>query len=378
MTTCANRSIITWARERNGFTIEELAQAMKIDPEEIRMWESGRKFPSYTVLENLAYRYFKIPLAVFFFPEPPDIGDTIGKFRRLPDYELERLSPDTIRIMRSSEGFQDSLGELFGSEETRREIFHDLNAEGISAVELANRAREYLGVSIEQQLSFGGTETAFKAWRHSIENAGIFTFKYSFEDRFISGFCLLHTQFPIIVVNNSNSFSRQIFTLMHEVGHILHNIHGVTDVEGRYIEYMAEEEKSVEIDCNRFAAELLVPSEVFRNDIPSSFDPEIVPVLANKYSVSREVILRKLLEHGLVSEDYYSEKANEWNRDYLRSYRKEKGGNWYLTQLSYLGQGYTRLAFEGYYRGRLSKEELARHLNINAKNIDKLESYIAK
>jgi len=165
---------------------------------------------------------------------------------------------------------------------------------------------------------------------------------------------------------------------MHEVGHILHNIHGVTDVEGRYIEYMAEEEKSVEIDCNRFAAELLVPSEVFRNDIPSSFDPEIVPVLANKYSVSREVILRKLLEHGLVSEDYYSEKANEWNRDYLRSYRKEKGGNWYLTQLSYLGQGYTRLAFEGYYRGRLSKEELARHLNINAKNIDKLESYIAK
>ena len=51
---------------------------------------------------------------------------------------------------------------------------------------------------------------------------------------------------------------------------------------------------------------------------------------------------------------------------------------WFLTQLSYLGEGYTRLAFEGHYRGRLSKEQLAQHLNMNAKNIDRLESYIAQ
>ena len=128
MTTCANPSIITWARERNGFTVEGLAQAMKIDPDEIRMWESGIKFPSYPVLENLAYRHLKIPLAVFFFPEPPDIGDTIRKFRRLPNYELERLSPDTLKIMQSSEGFQDSLEELMSPEYIGRQILHDLNA----------------------------------------------------------------------------------------------------------------------------------------------------------------------------------------------------------------------------------------------------------
>jgi hypothetical protein len=42
MTTCANPSIITWARERNGFTVEGLAQIMKIDPDEIRLRESAR------------------------------------------------------------------------------------------------------------------------------------------------------------------------------------------------------------------------------------------------------------------------------------------------------------------------------------------------
>ena len=351
---------------------------MKIDPEQIRRWELRLEFPSYAVLENLAYRYLKVPLAVFFFPEPPDVEDTLGKFRRLPDCELERLSPDTIKTMRSAEGFQDSLEELSSPEETRRRIFDEIDTEGISAVQLAHRARDYLGVTIERQFGFTGTEAAFKGWRHAIENAGIFTFKFSLRDRFISGFCLLHVRFPIIVVNNSNAFSRQIFTLMHELGHILYDIHGVTDVEGQYIECMPEQEKLMEIDCNRFASELLVPDEEFGNDIPAHFEPEIVPVLASKYSVSREVILRRLLEHGLVSQDYYASKAEEWNKDYLRSAPKEKGGNWFLTQLSYLGEGYTHLAFEGYYRGRLSKEQLAQHLNINAKNIDKLESYIAR
>ena len=148
-----------------------------------------------------------------------------------------------------------------------RQIFRDLNAEGISAVQLANRTREYLGVKIEQQFSFAGTKTAFKAWRYAIENSGVFAFKYSFKDRFVSGFCLLHRQFPIIVVNNSNSFSRQIFTIMHELGHILYNVHGITEVEEQYIEYMSDQEKLLEVNCNRFAAELLVPSEVFKNDI---------------------------------------------------------------------------------------------------------------
>ena len=43
--------------------------------------------------------------------------------------------------------------------------------------------------------------------------------------------------------------------------------------------------------------------------------------------------------------------------------------------LSYLGEGFTRLAFEGYYQGRLTKTQLATHLNINGRNIDKLEKY---
>jgi Zn-dependent peptidase ImmA (M78 family) len=377
MTSSVNREIITWARERSGYSVESLADMLKLDKSEIRMWESGERFPSYLMLENLAYKYFNVPLAVFFFPQPPDIEDTKHKFRRLPEYELSRLSPDTINIMRSSEGFQDSLLELISPEFVKRRIFDDIQIENEDIVHIARKIREYLGITIEQQFKFSRTESAFRAWRHALENSGIFTFKNSFKDRFISGFCLLHPQFPIIVVNNSNSFSRQIFTLMHELGHIIFKVNGITDIEDRYIEYMDDQDKSLEENCNKLASEVLVPSDVFKNDIPQKFDPEIVPLLAEKYSVSREVILRKFLDNDVISTEYYSLKSSEWNSDFLRG-KERKGGDWYLTQLSYLGEGFTRLAFEYYHSGLLSIEQLGQHLNMNSKNLEKLESYMVR
>jgi len=377
MTAYINPSIIRWARERNGLTIEELAYQMKKNPDEIQSWESGEGSPSYPLLELLAYKHLKIPLAVFFFPEPPDIEDALGKFRRLPSFEMERLSADTLQIIRSSLGYQDSLEEILGSSEARRRIFVDIDIRNMEPIDMANVTRAYLGISIEQQFQFTGLEDAFKAWRTVVEDAGIFTFKNTFKDRFISGFSLLHEHFPIIVVNNSNSFSRQIFTVAHELGHILSGVYGVTDIDEQYIRYLDSEQRELEINCNKFAAELLVPRQVFENDIPAHFSQNVVEELANKYSVSREVILRRFLEYGVVSEDYYVTKADEWNKDYLRS-GKSKGGDWYRTQLSYLGEGYSALAFANYYSGRFSKEQLAEHLNMNAKNIDKYEFYIAR
>jgi transcriptional regulator with XRE-family HTH domain len=78
-----NPKILTWARERSGFSVEELAEKANKSPEEIEMWEAGAGTPSYSCLEHLA-DYLKMPVAVFFFPEPPNLDDPKKKFRRLP------------------------------------------------------------------------------------------------------------------------------------------------------------------------------------------------------------------------------------------------------------------------------------------------------
>jgi len=373
-----NPKIITWARERVGLSIEGLATRMKRDPEEIQQWESGNESPSYTLLEQLAYRHLKIPLAVFFLPEPPDVEDPVKKFRRLPANELERFSPDTYIKIRLAQAYQDSVELLMQDIGTPRKIFLDISPGSKKPPEVARIARIYLGINLDEQTTFRSTETAFKAWRHVIEEAGIFTFKDSLEDRFVSGFSLMDEKYPIIFVNNTNAISRQVFTLIHELGHILYGISGVTDIDESYLNLMNDKERILEKKCNEFAAHFLVPDETFAREIEyfRKHGLEGIKEIADHYSVSREVVLRRLFDHGEVTKQYYEEKAAEWNRDYLRRERLTTGGNYYLTRLAYLGEGFARLAFQNYYQGRFSPDELARHLNINARLLPKLETYM--
>jgi len=379
MITATNPKILIWARERSGYSVEDVARSLGKDSNIILQWESGEIYPSYTTLEELAYSIYKIPLAVFFFPEPPDLEDPITKFRRLPDQELLRLSSDTRQKILIAQAYQESLIELLSRPIASNLIWHDIKISLSTIPKTASNVRSYLGISLEQQFDFRREDEAFKEWRNVIEQCGIFTFKDSFTDRFISGFCLFHDKFPIIMINNSNSFSRQIFTLLHELGHILFGINGITDVDEGYLNFMSNSEHSLEVACNRFAAEVLVPSSSFREDISAfeAADSEVIPKLAKKYSVSREVILRRLLDFGAIDDAYYILKAWDWNSDYLRQNRRTKSsGNYFLTRLSYLGDGFARLAFENHRQGKISKAELAEHLNIKARNLEKFESYI--
>lgn len=378
MITAVNPAIIQWARERIGLSLEDLAKMMKRKPDELQQWENGERSPSYTALEDLAYRYFKIPLAVFFFPSPPNVDDPKANFRRLPEYELERFSPDTIEKIRFAQAYQESLEEFFVEDQPERLIHHDINPRRYSLETLAAKVRKYIGISFRQQFNFRSNDQAFKTWRHALEEAGVFTFKDSFKDRFLSGFCLVHEQYPIIMVNNSTSFTRQIFTLMHELGHILYGVNGVTDIDEVYLEFLKKNEQRIEIQCNRFAAELLVPAKIFQTDIPffKEEGDNAISDLATKYSVSREVILRRLLDFNLIDRAHYITQSEEWNKDYLRYKKKSSGGNWYLTKMAYLGEGFVQTAFHNYRQGRFDKATLATHLNVKAKNLNKFESYI--
>ncbi len=81
-------AVIRWARERAGFSIEEMRKTFK----SIERWEAGSAFPSYTQLEGMADK-FKVPIAVFFFPAPPNVPPISETFRTLPEHEFEQLPP---------------------------------------------------------------------------------------------------------------------------------------------------------------------------------------------------------------------------------------------------------------------------------------------
>ncbi len=360
--------------------IDEVARRVNKDVSVVRQWEDGTLSPTYPVLEDLAYKLFKVPIAVFYFPQPPDVDDPTKTFRHLPDYELARLSPDTLHKIRLAQGYQDSLKELTPHYLPAEAEWASVTISGRTPEALARDIRKRLGISLPDQFSYRDAEAAAKAWRHAIELFGVFAFKDTLKDRFISGFCIISRIHPVIFVNNSTSFTRQVFTLAHELGHILFGVSGVTDIDESYFRLLSPRYQTIERKCNRFAAELLVPDSALRKLISSSVDvsSKAMSELADAFSVSREVILRRFLDRALVSQQDYAERSREWNDDYLRNSSDTTGGDYYRTRMAYLGEGFTQLAFANYRDGRLSKTELAEHLNIKTRFVDKLEGRLGR
>ena len=86
-----NPTIIKWARERSGYTLREVAKSLNRAVATISNWESGAAAPTYVQLEKLADKY-KRPVALFFFPEPPQEPNFADR-SALRSFEIEQLDP---------------------------------------------------------------------------------------------------------------------------------------------------------------------------------------------------------------------------------------------------------------------------------------------
>ncbi|CCI09709.1 ImmA/IrrE family metallo-endopeptidase [Microcystis aeruginosa] len=384
--TGVNPKIIQWARERARYSLESVAVKFKKDVSVIEKWESGEDFPTYSQLEKLAEIY-KRPLALFFFPEPPLEAEEKQEFRTLPDFEIENLAADTIYALRQAKAMQLSLQEINnGINPSTKKIFQDISVSSSDDLRiLAEQIRNYLNVTLEEQLTWNDQETALKKWRSAVEEAGIFIFKRSFKQREISGFCLIDIEFPIIYLNNSTEKSRQIFTIFHELAHILLQTNGITKSDDRYINSLKGENKYIEIFCNKFAAEFLLPNHVFSEIIRETIvnvndNDKIISKISSDYKVSREVVLRKLLDNNLISQKEYTLKVSEWYSEQVgksQDKNKKSGGNPYANQATYLGENYLKLVFNKYYQGQYDIERVADYLNIKkVATVEKLEQYL--
>lgn len=372
-----NTNVLMWARETAGLEVEAVARRMNKEVKEILSWESGESTPTYLQLETLAYKIYKRPIAIFFFPEPPLEETPKQSFRMLPDEEIMLLTPHLRYIIRQAQVMQMNLSELNdNTNPALDQILRDLKPKTrISPVDLASKVRKYLGIELETQFSWKDLDVAFKSWRNILEGHGVFVFKEAFKNGDFSGFCLYDKQFPVIYVNNSKSDSRQIFTILHELAHLLFGIGGVDTRLDDYYKFLNSDAKYIEVLCNRFVGEFLVPDADFDKRISrDSADDKSIVRLAKLYSVSREVILRKFLDRNIVDQRLYERKVEQWSRKPVGKPRK--GGDYYLTKGVYLGERYIEKAFSKFYQKRISVEQLAEYLNVKVRNVSGMESLL--
>ena len=365
-------AVITWARERAGFSITDASKTFR----KIEAWEAGESFPTYPQLEQLADK-FKLPIAVFFFPDPPSIPPISESFRTLPEPQFEKIPREVHLLLRKAKALQLNLAELNqGINPATRLITSDLSfPTNVLINEMAGRVREYLGVTLEEQCAWPTDEEALVNWRQVLSDVGIFVFKDAFKVSDYSGFCLYDDTFPIIYVNNSSAKTRQVFTLFHEFAHLIFHTSGIDTREDEYIPALADDAQRIEIICNRFAAQFLVPEEPFEAAFRGKpVSEDTAEELAGLFHVSREVIFRKFLDRELIDEATYARAARLW----AGQSGGGSGGNWYYTKIAYLGRAYINLAFSQYYQNRIDEIQLADYLDTKPRNLSALEEHFAR
>jgi len=375
-----NPLVLKWARETRGLSVEEVADMLgrkSISAETVAVWETGVESPNFIQLETLAYKVYNRPLAVFFFPVIPNEETTRTEFRTLPDTVIDELPPGMVKLYRKAKLYQLYLEELCEGERPSKFSLLDQFAldEHCQLIPVVSEIRDALGVSIEDQSTWLSAETAAKKWREALEASGIFVFKDAFRNDEFSGFCLYDQNYPLIFVNNSMPASRQVFTLFHELAHLLYGSGGVDfrnrdavrSFQGYYLD--------VEVCCNRFANECLVPSQVF-DSLPIEVSEEHFQKLAEYFSVSREVILRNYLDRGLIDASYYERMAVKWVDQAKTARNVSPGGNYYYNIRTYLGNRYIDLVYRRYYQNKITVDNVAEYLNVKAKNLPTFEHLI--
>jgi len=245
-----NPDVLKWARITSGKSINDVAAVFKKKPEIIERWESGTESLTYTQLETIAYTVYKRPIAIFFFPSPPAEKTLESEFRTLPAEDAQNIDPDTRLHIRKAHSFQLSLAELNDNvNPVANPIFKSLKADS-EVTAFTGQVRQLLGFSLAEQKRIINADDAFKTWREHIESAGIFVFKSSFKNKGVCGFSLFDDEFPIVYINNSNPFTRQIFTLIHELCHILIKVSGIFYLDETILNRLSNSNRDIEVFCN--------------------------------------------------------------------------------------------------------------------------------
>ena len=154
--------------------------------------------------------------------------------------------------------------------------------------------RGKLGINVEQQQKFRNSEVAFKSWRNNIERElCIFVFQFPMPENELDGFSFICEDPPYAIVINSSTLvpQRKIFTLFHELSHVIKHEPGIC------LPDIIREKKDFEFLCNEFAGKFLIPDEYvypFR-------DVGDLRKIASLFKVSSEVILRRNIERNFIN-----------------------------------------------------------------------------
>ena len=254
----------------------------------------------------------------------------------------------------------------------------------------ANAIREQFSISLEQQYKCNSARQFYLYLRDKIESEGVFI--HCFTDVPIDtarGFAIYYTDLPIIGINDEDRPPAKSFSIIHELVHLFKRESSLCNDMNNSVTTKEEE-----VFCNAVAGELLVPQNAINivlnnNNYSAPYSKEDLKQIADRFSVSREVIIRRLLDLNKISKIEYDtyvdmfRKEIDYEREKQRTDRKNGINNSIPRNISReaidrTSPSVSKVLYRGYGEEIYSKQDIARHLNIDQKHINKFLTEVAK
>jgi Zn-dependent peptidase ImmA (M78 family) len=192
------------------------------------------------------------------------------------------------------------------------------------------------------------------------------------------GFSIVERPLPAVVVNIKDSVYGRVFTLMHELAHVLLNRGGICDVD----EATEEQHEDVEVFCNHVAGAALVPRDALLSSEfvagrrgQTTWQDEVLRAMSRMFHASRETVLRRLLILNLTTPAYYREQHRRFAAEYAQRAAQQQQGfaPHHRVQISGAGPLFTQLVLDAFNRERITASDVADFLSIRVKHLPEIE-----
>jgi Zn-dependent peptidase ImmA (M78 family) len=373
-----NPEMIKWARVDAGYDSTNLPKNIRKKYEE---WESGKVNPTWNQLRELSNQY-KRPSAFFFRTKPPEHEKVnLIEYRKI-DPLNDKKSPKLTLGIRNVKNKRDIYLELLEDMRFPDKSFEKNRFDSSDPLDFAKKIRSLLNISLEEQKSWIYNKddrkdldhyTFLNQWKEWVSELGVLIFEISRVSKDeMRALCIYYDRYPIILLNGADSVNGRIFSLFHELTHLMLGESAICDLD---------EDNSKEKFCNAVAGEFLVPSEDLKNNTivmnhSKEWNDKELFDLSHEYGVSNEVSLLRLLFIKKTTQDFYNYKKREWDEKFGKKSNGGSGGSPVLNQVKYNGKMYSRLVFSAFENKIIEPGEFSDYMGLRLKHLGNLEEYL--
>ena len=362
--------LLRWARDRSGLTADEFDSRFP----RFAAWESGEPYPTLKQLQSFAARTYT-PFGLLLLDAPPEEPLPIADFREGYSGTTSRPSSRLLDTIYGCQQRQDWYHTYALANDVPSVDFVGEVSEADDALSVASAMRSRL--SFDEYIATGSSswDDVLRRFRRRLEEVGILVMSNgvvgnnphrALDPNEFRGFSLADSHAPLIFVNSKDSKAAQMFTLSHELAHLWAGSTGLSNAEAR-----STFSPGIETWCNQVAAEFLVPTPVFYSHFSSS-DPleEEVIRLSRLFKVSTLVILRRLLDVGIISREQFRV-SYEYALANVTTPAASDGGDFYRVLNVRVGTRFGRALVASTLEGNTTYSEALSLLNLT-----KMETFL--